>query len=100
MSDDFSKKSLKPFFNMLMIIFSLFVIVFFKMEVRRLNYEFVRKTSEYGILQDRYHKNLIRQARLSSPKRLEKLAHSQMNLMPAEEGQVILILGGKAAIAQ
>lgn len=85
---------------MLMITLSLFTIVFFKMEVRRLNYEFIKKNQEYSVLQDRYYKNLIQQAHLTSPVRLEKLAHSRMSLTPARKGQVILILSGKAAIPQ
>ena len=97
---DFSQKSLKPFFNVVIVIISLFIIVLCKMKVRQMNYSFLVKSRHYGTLQDRYYKNLMRQAHLTRFERLEKLAHSKMTLNNAKEGQVILIIGGKAAVPQ
>ncbi len=95
-----SEKNLKPFFNVLIVISFLFVIVFCKMELRRMSYAFLVKTRSYGTLQDRYYKNLLAQARLTRSERLEKLAHSRMTLKWAKDGQVILIIGEKVAVPQ
>jgi len=97
---DLSKKNLKPFFNVVIVIFALFIVVFFKMKVRQMNYSFLVKSRYYGTLQDRYYKNLMRQAHLTRFERLEELAHSKMTLSNAKEGQVILIIGEKVAVPQ
>lgn len=97
---DFSQKSLKPFFNVVIVISSLFVIVLCKMKVRQMNYSFLVQSRYYGTLQDRYYKNLMRQAHLTRFERLEQLAHSKMTLSNAKEGQVILIIGEKVAVPQ
>ena len=65
-----------------------------------MNYVFLVRSRFYGQLQDNYYKNLMIQARLTRSERLEKWAHSQMTLNWAKEGQVILILGEKAAVPQ
>ncbi len=65
-----------------------------------MNYSFLKQSRAYGALQDRYYKNLMIQARKNRSERLERLAHSQMTLHWAKEGQVILIIGGKVAVPQ
>ena len=100
MREIYNKSNLTPFFSVLIIIASLFITVFCKMELRRMNYAFLLKSRLYGSLQDRYYKNLIHQAQLDRSERLEKLAHSRMTLDWAKDEQVILIIGGKAAVPQ
>ena len=97
---NFAKRSLKPFFNIVIIICYLFSIVFCKMEIRRMNYAFLVRSRFYGTLQDRYYKNLMTQARLNRSERLAKLAHSRMTLNWAKEGQVVLVIGEKVAVPQ
>ncbi len=100
---DFShltKDNWKPFFNITVLIVSLFVIVFCKIQLINMNYNFLKKSRLYGKIQDRYYKNLIIQARRNRSERLEQIAHSRMTLNWAKEGQVILIIGGKAAVPQ
>ena len=97
---DIYKNNLVPFFNIVIIIITLFIIVFVKTWLRDLNYDFLVQSRHYGSLQDRYYKNLMRQAQLTRSERLEKLAHSRMTLNWAKDGQVILIIGGKAAVPQ
>ena len=94
------KNNLTPFFNILIIILTLFIIVFVKTWLRDMNYDFLIQSRLYGSLQDRYYKNLMMQAQLTRSERLEKLAHSRMTLNWAKDGQVILIIGGKAAVPQ
>ena len=97
---DIYKNNLTPFFNILIIILTLFIIVFVKTWLRDMNYDFLIQSRLYGSLQDRYYKNLMMQAQLTRSERLEKLAHSRMTLNWAKDGQVILIIGGKAAVPQ
>lgn len=100
MSFDLSKDNWKPFLNVAIVIISLFVIVFCKMKLISMNYAFLRDSRLYGTLQDRYYKNIMTQAKRNRSERLEQLAHSRMTLHWAKEGQVILIIGGKAAVPQ
>ena len=93
-------KNFKPFFSVLIIISALFINMFLKMELRRMNYTFLLRSRVYGELQDRYYKNLLLKSRLTRSERLEKWAHSQMTLNWAREGQVILVIGEKAAVPQ
>ncbi len=97
---DLSQYNFKPFFNVVIIICALFVIVLFKMELRSMNYAFLVRSRYYGALQDQYYKNLMKQAHLTRSERLEKWAHSRMTLNWAKEGQVILVIGEKAAVPQ
>lgn len=97
---DIYKDNLIPFFNIVIIIITLFIIVFVKTWLRDMNYDFLIQSRLYGSLQDRYYKNLMMQAQLTRSERLEKLAHSRMTLNWAKDGQVILIIGGKAAVPQ
>ena len=94
------KHNFKPFFNVIIIICSLFTIVFFKMQLRSMNYDFLVRSRFYGALQDKYYTNLMKQAHLTRSERLEKWAHSRMTLDWAKEGQVILVIGEKAAVPQ
>ncbi len=97
---DLSEYNFKPFFNVVIVIGFLFVIVFFKMRLRDMNYDFLEKSRSYSMLQDQYYKNLMKQARLTRSERLEKWAHSRMTLNWAKEGQVILVIGEKAVVPQ
>jgi len=97
---DLSQHNFKPFFNVIIVICSLFVIVLLKMELRRQNYEFLKQSRNYGNLQDTYYKNLMLQAQKTRSERLEKWAHSSRTLNWAKEGQVILVIGEKAAVPQ
>ena len=92
--------SLRPFFSVLIIICSLFVIVFFEMEVRRINYSILRKVRQYQTLLDRYNKNLMTYLEKTRGSRLDQIARSQLILDRAQTGQVILLIDGKIAIPQ
>ncbi len=97
---DLSEHNFKPFFNVVIVIGFLFVLVFFKMRLRDMNYDFLEKSRTYSTLQDQYYKNLMKQAHLTRSERLEKWAHSRMTLNWAKEGQVILVIGEKAVVRQ
>ena len=92
--------SLRPFFSIMMIIVSLFLIVFVKMEARRINYSILRQSRQYQVLSDRYHKDLMSYLKLTRGSRLNDIARSQLTLDRARKGQVILLVGGNIAIPQ
>ena len=92
--------SLRPFCSIMMIILSLFIIVFIKMEVRRLNYSILRQNRQYQISLNRYHKNLMNYLQMTRGARLDRLARSKLTLDHVQKGQVILIVGGGIAIPQ
>lgn len=92
--------SLRPFFSIMIIIVSLFLIVFVKMEARRINYSILRQSRQYQILSDRYYKDLMTYLTLTQGSRLNDIARSQLTLDRARKGQVILLVGGKIAIPQ
>ena len=92
--------SLRPFFSIMMIIVSLFLIVFVKMEARRINYSILRQSRQYQVFSDRYHRNLMSYLKLTQGSRLNDIARSQLTLDRVRKGQVILLVGGKIAIPQ
>ncbi len=92
--------SLRPFFSIMVIIISLFLIVFVKMEARRINYSILRQSRQYRMLSDRYYKDLMDYLQLTQGSRLNDIARSQLTLDRARKGQVILLVGGKIAIPQ
>ena len=53
------RHNLKPFFNVVIIISALFAIVFCKMRLRDMHYEFLKKARAYGALKDDYYNNLM-----------------------------------------
>ena len=83
-----------------MVIISLFVIAFFKMEARRLNYSILRQRRQYQVLLDRYHKDLRKYLETTQGSKLEKIARSRFTLDQARKGQVILLIGDQIAIPQ
>ena len=84
----------------MIIILSLFIVVFIKMEVRRINYSILRQSRQYHTYLDRYHKNLMTYLELTQGSNLDQLARSKLTLNPAQKGQVILLLGDQIAIPQ
>ena len=92
--------SLRPFCSIMIIILSLFVIVFVKMEARRLNYSILRQNRQHQISLNRYHKNLMNYLEMTRGVHLSRLARSELTLDHAQKGQVILIVGGDIAIPQ
>jgi len=69
----------KPFISILVIIFTLFSLVFFKMEVRRMGYAMLKEVQQYKKLKD---------------------LHRLKGIKYAELGQIIQISGEKIALKQ
>lgn len=93
----FMKKSLTPFFSVLMIIISLFITVFFKMTLRRLSYSLYRESEKFDDIQDEYYENLIEYGRASQGDLLEKQAQKRF-LKQIKKGQIIQVINGKVIV--
>ena len=90
----------KPFISVLIIIFTLFSLVFFKMEVRRMGYAMLKEVQDYKKQKDLHRLKVIKYAELTSPERLRSIAKSKLTLSDAELGQIIQISGEKIALKQ
>ena len=90
--------SIKPLLNCLIVISSLMLIVFAKMEVRRLGYVVFKLTQVERKMMDEYRKKQIFLAQLNRPERIEHLAQTRLNLKKAKKGQIIQLIAGKAAL--
>lgn len=89
---------LKPFLSVLVIISTLFAVVFFKMEVRRMGYSVLKQAREYKRLQDQSRLLKIEYGRVTSPAHLRKLARSKLTLSDAALGQIIHLSGNNIAL--
>ena len=91
---------LKPFLSVVIIISTLFVVVFFKMEVRRMGYSVLKKTQDYKALKDEYRMQVMKYAKVTRPERVKRLAVSKLTLNDAQNGQIIQLTDGRIAIPQ
>ena len=91
-------KEWMPVVSVLVVVFSLLLIVFVKMEVRRLGYSVLRESREYRRLQDQYRLKVLEYARATSPEQLRKMAVSKFNLKEAQVGQIIHMSGDQIAV--
>lgn len=91
---------LKPFFSVLIIISTLFAVVFMKMEVRRQGYTVLKQTREYKILRDRYRNLVTQYAKITTPERVRKFAQTRLTLNDAKNGQIIQLTGQNLAVPQ
>lgn len=91
---------LKPFLSVLIIIFTLFVMMFFKMELRRTGYSVFAATRQYKVLRDRHRSLVMEYAQITRPDRVKKLAISKFTLNDARVGQIIQMMGRQIALPQ
>ena len=89
-----------PFVSVLLLVSTLFLMVFAKMEVRRMGYSVLKASQEYRKLKD--HQRLMRMeyARLTRPEHIRKYAVSRLTLNDARNGQIIQLAGQKLAMPQ
>lgn len=83
------KESWKPFLSVLMIIFTLFSVVFFHMEIRRVGYTVLTLAKELRELRDNHRGQTVHLARITGPQRLNQVAQMRFTLKRAEPGQII-----------
>lgn len=95
-----SFEQVKPFISVLIIVASLFSIVFLKMENRRLGYSVLKLSRVEKHVKDEKRLLSMDFAKLTRPDRIEIYAKTVLDLKKATKGQVIQISGQKLAFVQ
>ena len=86
-------KQLKPFLSVIFFILSMFVIVFFQMEERRLSYSLYKLNREYKNELEEKRKQSIQLAKLTRPQNVENIAQNKMDLKKVQKSQIIHLSG-------
>jgi hypothetical protein len=86
-------KQLKPFLSVLIIIATLFSIVFLQMEERRMGYSVLKLTREYKKVQEEKRVKEVTLAKVTRPQLLESMAHQKFTLKKIQANQIIHISG-------
>jgi len=92
-------ETIKPFFSILIVVFTMFVMVFFKMETRRLGYTALKINKDYQKAQDDLRLATISYAKFMRPERVRTYAVSRLTLSDAQKGQIIQMTGQNIALA-
>ena len=86
-------KPLRPFFSILLIISSLFLIVFAKMEERRVGYSLIKLTREQKIAIEEKREKTLKLAKLNRADHIEKVALDRFTLKKVQNSQIIHLSG-------
>lgn len=86
-------KQLKPFFSVLLIIFTLFTIVFLQMEERRMGYSVLKLTREYKKVFEEKRVKEIALAKVTRPQLLDSVAQQKFTLKKVQANQIIHLSG-------
>ena len=100
MAAAFKDKALReqaPVFSLLIILTSLFIVAFVKMNVRRMGYALHKEREKFDSIQDEYYKNLIEYGRLNQSGPLTKQAR-KARLQEVQKGQIIQVVDGKVFV--
>ena len=92
-------KSLKPFFSLIVIISTLFSIVFCKLEIRRMGYMELRLAKQQSALRDAHRAREIELARETRPQRLRQVAERGVS-RSALPGHIIQVAGEHLVLIQ
>ena len=91
---------LKPFMSILLIITTLFLVVFLKMEVRSQGYAVWKRVRAYGKMRDSHRLKFIEYVRLKSPFRLSEQLGDKVTYVDDGVAQVIQMSGDHVAVKQ
>ncbi len=92
-------KRLSPFFNILMIISTLFIIVFCKITLRKISYSLYQENKKFNEVQDKYYKQLKKYGKLNRSEELDRWARHHFT-EKLKKGKIIQIIDGKIAIPE
>ncbi len=93
-------RDVSPFISVLLLIATLFGLVLLKMEVRRMGYSVLQASRDYSRLKDHNRMLNMEYAKVTRPENVRKYAESRLTLSDAREGQIIQLVGRRAAIPQ
>ncbi len=82
-------RHLKPFISVCFIVFTLFSLVFLKMEERRISYAVLKLTREFKKVTELKKQKEIQLAKLSRPQFVENIAKGKLTLKRATDKQII-----------
>jgi hypothetical protein len=88
-------RQLKPFFSILLIIFTLFSIVFLQMEERRMGYVVLKRSHQHKKVLEEKRVKEIALAKVTRPQLLDHMAQQKFTLKRIQANQIIH-LGGPA----
>jgi hypothetical protein len=80
---------LKPFFSILFIISSLFVIVFLQMEERRHGYAILKLTRQHRLVIEEKRVKSIQMTKLTRPQQIERMAQTRLTMKRVRADQII-----------
>lgn len=82
-------RQLRPFFSILLVIFTLFSIVFLQMEERRMGYVVLKLTREHKKVQEEKRTKEISLAKITRPQLLDHVAQQKFTLKKVQANQII-----------
>lgn len=88
-----SIQNIKPFLSVLIIICSLFTVVFLQMEERRIGYQVLKLTRDFKKTSELKRTKEIALAKVTRPQLLESMAHSKFTLKKVQANQIVHLAG-------
>jgi hypothetical protein len=92
--------SIKPFISVVIVILTLFSLVFMKMDIRRLSYSVLQLAQKEKLMKDRYRYRSLRLAQVMRTERIKSYAQTYLALNEAQRGQIIHMSGDRIALKQ
>jgi hypothetical protein len=89
-------RQLKPFFSVLILIFTFFSLVFLQMEERRLGYSVLKLSRQHKKVLEEKHVREIQLVKITRPQLVEHMAHSKFTLKKIQADQIIHLSGTAA----
>ena len=93
-------KSYGPFFSISIVIVTLFLVAFMKMEVRRQGYVVLKEGRILKSLKDQHRLKTMEMARVTRPERIRSYAVSRLTMGEAKSGQIIQLVGDRISVSQ
>ena len=90
-------RQLKPFFSILLVILTLFSIVFLQMEERRIGYSVLKLTRQHKKVLEEKRAKEIALAKITRPQLLESVAQQKFTLKKVQANQIIHLTGPLAS---
>lgn len=89
-------QALKPFLSVVILISSLFILVFLQTEERRMGYELLKLSRlQREVIEERRMKSM-QLAKMTRPQNIERVAQSRITLKKIQANQIIHMTGVKS----
>ena len=90
---------LRPFMSVFIIVSSLFIVVFAKMEERRMGYNVLKFTHSQRVSIEEKRARILQLAKLTRPEHVEKVAQDRFTLKKIQNKQIIQLSGNSSVNA-